>query len=399
MLCPRTQVFFFDQKLDHFNLNDRRTFAQRYKAFVRLDSNWVFLEIGGESQMKGNSCLAGFGRFSYFNLEHRFYGESVPPGPLRESITLLNTRQAVADLRSFIQAMNNRYRWRHPKWLVYGCSYAGALAAWLRQKHPDVVVGAVAGSAPLQAIFDYSEFLETVLNTMKTFDKSGFRTFEKLESEYQSLTNLTESFENISSSPFETDSPLPPKECTVSPVIDNAVRAVLNGHLKQFYASIKDVSSAEFLNKFGSSDSGKLEEDKQHEFWMHQRCTEFGFWQTKNSRVARQRLKNTAALTLKCYIRQCEKFYHSIGLPDFYSAERNIIGVDDTNALFGGNTNYTGSNVVFLNSEHDPWHSLSILEPPNDEVHTFLSVGHAHCHFAEEHVRAYRTFARKWLEK
>lgn len=38
--------------------------------------------------------------------------------------------------------------------------YAGNLAAWLRLKHPDLVLGAVASSAPLQAKLSFDTFLQ-----------------------------------------------------------------------------------------------------------------------------------------------------------------------------------------------------------------------------------------------
>ena len=51
----------------------------------------------------------------------------------------------------------------------------GALAAWLRLKHPDTVVGSVATSAPVLAKVDFSEYLEVVNASLATSEKGEER--------------------------------------------------------------------------------------------------------------------------------------------------------------------------------------------------------------------------------
>ena len=65
-------------------------------------------------------------------------------------IMLFYYRQALQDLVTFIKGMTKEYVITGP-WIVFGCSYAGTLATWLRKLYPNLVAGAVAWSAPLMA--------------------------------------------------------------------------------------------------------------------------------------------------------------------------------------------------------------------------------------------------------
>jgi len=99
---PAPQVFYFTQKLDHFNSSDSRTFRQR---FLIYDKYWlahandskaappspvprpVFFCPGGEAAVTGGYEHNGYmfelgaplGALLLFP-EHRFYGDSLPYG-------------------------------------------------------------------------------------------------------------------------------------------------------------------------------------------------------------------------------------------------------------------------------------------------------------------------------
>ena len=55
-----------------------------------------------------------------------------------------------------------------PHYLSAVLPFPGALSAWLRLKHPEVVVGAVATSGPVQAVVDFSQYLEVVNDSLAT---------------------------------------------------------------------------------------------------------------------------------------------------------------------------------------------------------------------------------------
>ena len=56
------------------------------------------------------------------------------------------------------------------KWVSFGGSYSGNLAAWLRVKHPELVSYAVGSSGPVYAEVDFPEYLEVVQNSITSTD-------------------------------------------------------------------------------------------------------------------------------------------------------------------------------------------------------------------------------------
>lgn len=67
----------------------------------------------------------------------------------------LSSEQALADLAYFIEAKKKEMKLQHNKWIVFGGSYPGSLAAWFRLKYPHLAYGAVASSAPLFAKINF----------------------------------------------------------------------------------------------------------------------------------------------------------------------------------------------------------------------------------------------------
>lgn len=73
-----------------------------------------------------------------------------------ESLKYLSSEQALADLAQFIESKNAEYQFDSiVKWIAFGGSYPGSLAAWLREKYPKLVYGAVSTSGPLLAKADF----------------------------------------------------------------------------------------------------------------------------------------------------------------------------------------------------------------------------------------------------
>jgi pimeloyl-ACP methyl ester carboxylesterase len=82
-------------------------------------------------------------------LEHRYYGKSQPFADLNtNNLRYLTLRNVMADIASFQKSYAEENR-RTGKWIAIGGSYSGTLAAMYRQRHPELVVGALASSAPM----------------------------------------------------------------------------------------------------------------------------------------------------------------------------------------------------------------------------------------------------------
>ncbi|XP_056652208.1 thymus-specific serine protease isoform X1 [Monodelphis domestica] len=158
------------QPLDPFNSSDGRSFRQRYWVNV---GHWrpprapVFLHIGGEGSLGPSSVwkghpgtLAASWGALVISLEHRFYGQSIPPRGLDGAqLRFLSSRHALADVASARLRLSGIYNISASSpWIAFGGSYAGSLAAWARLKYPHLIWAAVASSAPVQAQLDFSGY-------------------------------------------------------------------------------------------------------------------------------------------------------------------------------------------------------------------------------------------------
>ncbi|TKR75773.1 hypothetical protein L596_017016 [Steinernema carpocapsae] len=189
---------WFLQPLDNFDSNYTETYKQRYWSSNKFykPGGPIFLMLGGEGP-EDSSWLTEEGlewvtlaknfNAKLFLIEHRYYGASGPEGAEYGNLKYLSSRQALADMANFIKAKNAEMKYENPKWIVFGGSYSGALAAWARQQYPELVYGSVASSAPIQAEVDFYQYLEVVKFAFNQIDNkcaenihAGFDQLQKL---------------------------------------------------------------------------------------------------------------------------------------------------------------------------------------------------------------------------
>lgn len=84
--------------------------------------------------------------------EHRYFGQSMPFG--KDSLNkgnnmYLTVDNTLMDYVELIKTLKQKYGAEDKAVIAFGGSYGGMLAAWMRMKHPHVIQGALASSAPI----------------------------------------------------------------------------------------------------------------------------------------------------------------------------------------------------------------------------------------------------------
>lgn len=414
---------WFTQTLDHFNPADSRTWKQRYFSNDKFykEGGPIFLMIGGEGPANSKWMVTGswveyakrLGAYLLL-LEHRFYGDSHPLEDVSsKNLAFLSSQQALADLASFTSSMNDSLGLGGNKWIAFGGSYPGSLAAWYRLKYPHLVHGAVATSAPIVAQVNFKEYLEVVEKSLSlaspTCNKQvkeatrqlhillqhrvgwqnitkRFRLCSPLDgSNKQDVANLfstlTGNFEDVvqynrDNRDFEGVKGTNITIDTVCDIMDDEksgpaiVRFAAVNSLALHTADEKclDHTYASMINKMKAT-AWENNTDVGGRTWTYQTCTEFGFYQSSDS--LHQPFGDE--FPLKFWTQQCEDIFG----PEYTLAVLNA-GVARTNTMYGGR-NLKVTRVIFPNGSVDPWHALGVTQDLSDDATAIFINGTAHC--------------------
>uniref|UniRef100_A0A0A9XL49 Putative serine protease K12H4.7 n=1 Tax=Lygus hesperus TaxID=30085 RepID=A0A0A9XL49_LYGHE len=393
------------QKLDHFDPSSSRTWWQKYHTnetwFRNSRKSPVFLLIGGNHRTKAKSVAEGafvdyarkFGALC-FQIEHRFYGASLPTDDLTVSnLRFLIVDQALADIAFFVKQMNARYKLTsNNRWVVFGKGYAGSLAAWARLKYSHLIHAAVSSSAPLQAVNGYSGFDE---NIKQVLSSSTASCPEQIHEAALNIENLlkTPNGVDILTRKFKRCNSLNPKSDTeVAFFVESlarhfrgAVESALNEPSitsTNHHHTIDEICSLMGDEKFGNAldryaavhslftfgnlfTSGKCKDDNFNDYisafrdesnfnvsriWLYQRCTEFGFFPISTS-------KNSlfgSLIDLKFYVNTCQQIFG-----DGFDAKRLTDGVARTNMMYGG-LDLESSRIISIVGDMDLWRDLGL---------------------------------------
>ncbi|KAJ8924291.1 hypothetical protein NQ315_007084 [Exocentrus adspersus] len=178
---------YVEVPVDHFNFKTNTTFSLKYlvnDTFFKPNGT-IFIYTGGELEVEVFAQNSGFlyeiaPQFDALIVfaEHRYYGESLPFGnesfASLKNLGYLNSRQALADYVYLINELQQNYTSDNAKKLpavAFGGSYSGMLAAWLKMKYPNSVIGSLASSAPIWLFKD-----QTPCDTMYKIVTQDFET-------------------------------------------------------------------------------------------------------------------------------------------------------------------------------------------------------------------------------
>ncbi|CAK9833310.1 Putative serine protease K12H4.7 [Anthophora retusa] len=419
---PKEQ--WITQFLDHFTPTDAHTWQQRY--FVNGEyykkGGPAFLMISGEASANAKWMMEGqwieyakqFGALC-FQVEHRFYGKSHPTADLSvKNLVYLTSQQALADLAYFVEIMNTAYKLPNDtKWIAFGGSYAGSLAAWLRSKYPHLVHGAISASGPLLAEIDFQEYFIVVENALEEYSKAcvnaimkaneqfnimlhhpigqqeinkKFLLCDPIDSGFTKRNDISNLYETIASNfagivQYNKDNRN--NTAVANMTIDKACDILTNEKLGMaidrlaiLSNKILNASKEKCLDYRYSKMVHKLrnvtwtsEEAEGGRQWMYQTCTEFGFFQTS---TARPKLFSET-FPVDFFVQQCTDVFGPR-----YSIHLLKSAVSRTNILYGA-LNLKVTNVVFVHGSVDPWHVLGITKSSNLQMPAIYINGTAHC--------------------
>ncbi|KAG8958166.1 Thymus-specific serine protease [Tulasnella sp. 419] len=173
------QSYYFDQLIDHSDPS-LGTFKQRYffnQEFYLCQGSPVVIQNAGEQEadmfwtsLTGSSMMRALMQeigAAGVIVEHRYWGESSPFSNLTTAnLKYLTLDQSVEDIKYFVENvklpfLNNSVKATGPDstpWIHIGCSFPGALAAFIQEKYPTLFAAAWASSALVQADLDFWEY-------------------------------------------------------------------------------------------------------------------------------------------------------------------------------------------------------------------------------------------------
>jgi len=411
---------WFTQLLDHFEPTDTRTWKQRYQVVKDhyQEGGPVFLMIGGEGEVNATWMVQGAWveyakeyNALLFQVEHRFYGKSHPTSDMSvENLKYLSSEQALADLAYFIVSMNNQHKLPpNTKWVAFGGSYPGNLAAWVRYKYPHLIHASMSASGPVLAKVDFPEYMDVVKDSLATHSSECVEAVEAANkhinillktpvgqktiqehfrlceppidtNNFNDIANLLESLasnfagvvqynkdnrvSSTSKITIDTLCNIMVNETLGTPVIRYA--AVNSLFLDTMEEQCLDYTYENYINELKNT---SWEQNTGGRQWTYQTCTEFGFYQSSESKNA----LFGEGFPVDFFIQQCSDIFGK-----GFTKELLYRAVERSNTIYGG-LDLKATRVVYVHGSIDPWHALGITKTRSPQSPAIYISGTAHC--------------------
>ncbi|XVF15373.1 hypothetical protein REPUB_Repub09cG0146700 [Reevesia pubescens] len=427
----RYETRYFSQQLDHFSFSDLPRFRQRYLINTE---HWtgpsrlgpIFLYCGNEGDIEWFAVNTGFvwdiaPRFGAMVLfpEHRYYGESMPYGSKEEAyknattLSCLTTEQAIADFAVLITDLKRNLSAEGCPVVLFGGSYGGMLAAWMRLKYPHIAIGALASSAPILQFEDIvppETFYNIVSNSFKRESSSCFDTIKqswyaltsegqradglqqlsktfRLCRELKSVQDLSDWLYSAYSSLAMVNYPYPSN--FLMPLPGHPIREVC----RKIDGSPDDSSILErvfngvsiYYNYTGDVDCFQLDDDPHGmDGWNWQACTEM---------IMPMSCANTSMYPpydwdYSARQEECRRNFQVTPRPRWITTEFGGHDIEHVLKFFG-------SNIIFSNGLLDPWSGGSVLKNISETIVALVTEEGAH----HIDLRASTTEDPDWLVK
>jgi hypothetical protein len=393
----------YDQAVDH--RSSAGTFKQRYwysTQFVSGPRAPVIFYFCGEAPCSAKyvQSMADEAKSlgaAVIGLEHRYYGESVPLGtPLTlATMKYLTIDNALEDAAAFIAWAKGNLLLPSGKWLAAGGSYPGMLAAYFREKHPELVAGAWASSAPVNVQLSFAGYDMTVSRALgpecallfrqastvaeAQYDAGkGDATLRQLlgkdyvpaisKADYMSdVANIAmgavqygqtgvfcAALQQQSANPFQglLEFVAPPIEGGLDSVTGTGSGTGTGTSVSVAAADAPDPSQtlAQFGPRIGlGPDQADGTMSPESFAWLYQVCTEVGFYQVHNPQTSDSIM--SPLVDDAYYNALCDYFIHQRPAPEKTNATYY-------QPLAAGQV----TNVLFVNGELDPWSVLSFVD-------------------------------------
>ncbi|KAI8907669.1 peptidase S28 [Powellomyces hirtus] len=410
----------YDQTVNHFASKPTdATFKQRF--FINANhykpgGPLIFLP-GGEGDLRKTDVLRGLPydmtvkhNALLVTLEHRFYGESSPSTDPKD-LWLLSVDQAIEDFHKFTSTYEFKAGTdtiKGGKWIAFGGSYSGNVAAWLRLKYPNTYWAAHASSAPVWAkemFYEYDQAVEDAIPQIggsKACAEGLIKTHKYLDSILLSgnkkkildiktkfgLANVTDDRDFASwvttvlaaSVQYGPTYDFIGKQQTISAYCDDTVISSATAspadRLDYLAKLVKQYDEEQEITVEYISTKTKAEIPRDS--WMWQVCTEFGYLQ-----IARQGSHHlySSLIDANYFQHQCR-----VGFPKVIDGNtgRQVKHIrPDTDAI---NKKYLStritkavSRVLFADGTVDPWARLGVYKQKSSRRNEIVTHFGHHC--------------------